>query len=256
MFTGWDGAVYVNEEVTRRPTNPGRAAVLAVAFLAVIYTFATVGLQGVVSPGKLQANSASELVYIAQALGGGGWAKVMALGLTLSVIASTLAGIVLTARIVYGMARRQVLPAFLGQVSRRFATPVAASIVIGLLIVALTWVYLLATSVQDSFNDVVAITGVLFAVFYILTALATIAYYRRRVAASVGDALTLGVLPVAASVLLGWIVVKSLGPAPAAELWSLAGVVAAGVVLMFAARFVLRSPFFQAGLESEGQPEG
>ena len=254
MFTGWDGTVYVNEEVTRRHTNPGRAAVLAVAFLAVIYTFSTVGLQGAVSPGKLQANSASALVYIAQALGGGGWAKVMALGLALSVIASTLAGIVLTARIVYGMARERVLPPFLGQVSRRFATPVAASVIIGLLIVALTWVYLLATSVQDSYNDVVAITGVLFAVFYILTALATIAYYRRRVVASVWDALTLGVLPVAAAVFLGWIVVKSLGPAPAAELWSLAGVVVAGLVLMLAARFVLRAPFFQARLESEGQP--
>ena len=35
-----------------------------------IYTLATVGLQGVVSPAKLQANAASALVYIAQALGG------------------------------------------------------------------------------------------------------------------------------------------------------------------------------------------
>jgi amino acid transporter len=251
MFTGWDGTVYVNEETTRRHVNPGRAAVLAVILLAVIYTFATVGLQGAVSPGRMQANSTDALVYIAQSLGGGGWAKVMALGLALSVIASTGAGIVLTARIVYGMARQRVLPGFLAGVSRRFATPVAASVVIGLLIVALTWVYLLATSVQDSFNNVVAVTGVLFAVFYILTALATIAYYRRRVIRSVWDGLTLGFLPVAAAAFLGWIVVKSLGPAPAAEIWSVAGVVAGGLALMLVARFVLRSPFFQAERESE-----
>jgi amino acid transporter len=251
MFTGWDGTVYVNEETTRRHVNPGRAAVLAVILLAVIYTFATVGLQGAVSPGRMRANSTDALVYIAQSLGGGGWAKVMALGLALSVIASTGAGIVLTARIVYGMARRRVLPGFLAQVSRRFATPVAASVVIGLLIVALTWVYLLAASVQDSFDDVVAVTGVLFAVFYILTALATIAYYRRRVVRSVRDGLTLGFLPVAAAAFLGWIVVKSLGPAPAAEIWSVAGVLAGGLALMLVARFVLRSPFFQAERESE-----
>jgi amino acid transporter len=160
MYTGWDGTVYVNEETTRRRINPGQAAVLAVVILAVIYTFATVGLQGAVAPARLQKNSASALVYVAQALGGPGWAKVMALGLALSVVASTGAGIVLTARIIYGMARQGVLPAFLGQVSRRFAT--------------------------------------------------------------------------------------------AAELWSLAGVVVTGVVLMLAARFVLRSPFFGVPRESDG----
>jgi len=41
----------------------------------VIYTLATVGLQGVVSPAKLHLNAASALVYVAQALGGSGWAR-------------------------------------------------------------------------------------------------------------------------------------------------------------------------------------
>jgi amino acid transporter len=59
MFTGWDGTLYVNEEVRHRRINPGRAAILAVCFLAVIYTLSIVGLQGVVSPAKLQASSAS-----------------------------------------------------------------------------------------------------------------------------------------------------------------------------------------------------
>ena len=98
MFTGWDGAIYVNEETTRRRINPGKAVLIAVALLAVIYTLATVGLQGVVSPARLQANAASALVYIAQSLGGGGWGKVMALSVALSAIASTGAGIVITAR--------------------------------------------------------------------------------------------------------------------------------------------------------------
>jgi len=155
MFTGWDGAIYVNEETTRRHTNPGKAVMIAVALLAVIYTLATVGLQGVVSPAKLQANSASALVYIAQALGGDGWGKVMALSVALSAIASTGAGIVIAARIVYGMAGQRVLPAFLGTVSRRFATPAAASVVVGAFVIAITWVYLLATSVQTAFTDVV-----------------------------------------------------------------------------------------------------
>ena len=250
IFTGWDGTLYVNEEVRHRRRNPGRAAIIAVLLLAVVYTVSMVGLQGVVSPAKLQANSASALVYVAQAMGGSGWAKVMAFGLALSVIATTGAGIVLTARIVYGMAGYRVLPEFLANVSRRFKTPVAASVIVGVLIIALAWVYLLTTSVQGAFDNVVAVTGLLFGIFYILTALATITYYRRRLARP-ADALLLGILPLAAAGFLGWVVVKSLIAAPAPQLWSLAGVVGVGLVLMLVARFVLRSEFFGIPRERE-----
>jgi amino acid transporter len=243
-FTGWDGTLYVNEEVKHRRVNPGRAAVVAVALLGVLYTLSVVGLQGVVSPARLQAHSASALVYVAGALGGSGGSQVMALALALSVIATTGTGIVLTARIVYGMASYRALPPFLGTISWRYATPVAASIAVGLLMLGLAWVYLLATTVQNAFNDVVAVAGVLFAVFYVLTALATIVYYRRRVLAGVWDALVLGVLPLAAAAFLVWVIAKSVQAAPAGQVWSLAGILIAGVAAMLAARFALRSSFF------------
>jgi amino acid transporter len=250
VYGGWDGTLYVNEEVKHRRINPGRAAILAVALLAVIYTLAQVGLQGVVSPAKLQANSASALVYVANALGGGFWAKAMALSIALSVIATTGTGIVLSSRIAYGMASYRALPEFLANVSRRFATPVAASIIVGFLLIALTWVYLLATSVQNAFNNVIDVTGLLFAIFYILTALATIVYYRRRVVSSFWDAVSLGILPLGAAGFLGWMFVKSVQSAAGAERWSLIGIIAAGLVLMFSARFILQSPFFQIKRES------
>jgi amino acid transporter len=255
MFTGWDGAIYVNEETQRRRINPGRAVLIAVALLAVVYFVATVGLQGVVSPKALQANAAAAPVFVAQTIGGSGWAKVMALSIALSAIASTGAGIVVTARIVMDMAKRRVLPPGLGAISRRFSTPAVASIVVGLLVVILTWVYLLATSVENAFDDVVAITGLLFSVFYILTAVATIVYYRRRLAANPKDGLMLGVLPIASAAFLAWIVVKSLQEAPASQRWSMLGIVLAGVVLMFVARFVLRSDFFGIARETGPREE-
>jgi amino acid transporter len=252
VYGGWDGTLYVNEEVRHRRANPGRAAILAVALLAVIYTLAQIGFQGVLSPGQLNRSSANgtALVDVAQALGGGGWAKAMAASIALSVIATTGTGIVLSARIVYGMASYRALPEFLSNVSRRFATPVAASVIVGLLIVVVSVVYYLATSVQNAFFDVIDVTGLLFSIFYIMTALAAIAYYRRRVLASFRDALILGVLPLGAAGFLGWILVKSLLAAPAPQVWSLAGIVAVGIALLFTARFWLRSPFFRIERES------
>ncbi len=251
VYGGWDGALYVNEEVKRRSINPGRAAILAVGLLAVIYTLAQVGLQGLVSPSRLHAHSASALVYVAQAAGGGFWAKMMALSIALSVIATTGTGIVLSSRIAYGMASYRALPGFLSNVSRRFQTPVAASVVVALLLIALTWIYLLVTSVQNAFLNVIDLTGLLFAIFYILTAVATIVYYRRRVLGGVRDFLVLGALPLGAAGFLGWMIAMSLRSAPAPEVWSLAGIVGAGLLLMLFARFALHSVFFGIRRESD-----
>jgi amino acid transporter len=251
IYAGWEGTLYVNEEVKHRHRNPGRAAIIAVILLTVIYIVSMVGLQGVVSPARLQAHSTTALVYAAQALGGASWARAMAFALALSVIACTLTGIVLGARIVYGMASHRTLPVFLANVSPRFRTPVGASLVVGLLVIVLTAVYLLATSVQDAFSAVVAVDGLLFASFYILTAVATIVYYRRRCFSNAWDSIVLGILPLASAIFLTWIVVKSVAAAPASEKWSIVGIVVAGLVLMLAARFVLRSSFFQTPRERD-----
>jgi amino acid transporter len=120
MYSGWDGTLYVNEEVRHRRESPGKAAIGAVMISMLLFVLAQVGLQGVVSPASLQKNSASGLVYVATAAGGSPAGKAAALALALSVIAATGAGILLTARIVYGMASRNVLPGFLADVSHAF----------------------------------------------------------------------------------------------------------------------------------------
>jgi amino acid transporter len=250
MYTGWDATVYVNEETKRRSVNPGRAAVLAVLLLAIMFTIPEVGLQGVVSPAKLQLNSSDALVYVAQAMGGGGWAKVMALALALSVIASTGTGIVVLGRMVYGMARRRVLPPLLSIVNPRFSTPAIATLIIGVILIAATWAYLLSTSIANVFSDVIDVTGLLYAGFYILTAISAMVYFRRRIVSNAADLVLVGILPLGAAAFLVWLVIKSLLAAPAPQLWSVAVVVVSGVVLMFVARYVLRSPFFQIPRES------
>jgi len=253
-YSGWDGTVYVNEEVKHRRLNPGRAAILAVLILTGLYVLVITGLQGVVSPARLQAHATTALTYTAQAIAGPGAARVMAFALALSVIAATGTSIVLTARIIYGMASYRALPGRLANVSARFATPVNASLLTGFLIIALTWVYLLATSVQGAFTAVVNVSGLLFAVFYVLTALATLAYYRRRILASPVDAITLGVLPLAAAAFLGWVLARSVLTAPASQNWSLVGVLVTGIALMVFARFGLRSVFFSVRRESDPGP--
>jgi len=251
VIAGWDGTMYVNEEVRHRRVAPGRAAIWAAALLAVLYTLIQVGLQGTVSPKNLQLHSTSVLVYTVQAFGGTGWGRVMAIAIALSVIATTGVGIVLTARIMYGMATWRALPPFLANVSPRRNTPVAASILTGALLLALIAAYLIGTSLQNAFEDLLLISSWLTVGFYMLTALAMTTYYRRQVFARFQTALTVGLLPLASVVFLGWVLERSIQAAPLAQKWSLVGLLAVGVALMFTARFVWKSSFFSLSRESE-----
>src|SRR5262249_56888387 len=124
--------------------------------LAIIYTLAQVGMQGVLSPGRLSAtaNAGTTLVVVAHALGGGFWAKAMALSIALSVVATTGTGIVLGARLVYGMASYRALPGFLRNVSRRDATAAYASILVGVLVIGLSAVYYLPTTLHPPLQHV------------------------------------------------------------------------------------------------------
>jgi amino acid transporter len=251
VIAGWDGTMYVNEEVKHRRIAPGKAAIWAAALLAVLYTLIQVGLQGTVSPKNLQANSTSVLVYAVQAFGGSGWGRVMATAIALSVIATTGVGIVLTARIMYGMASWRALPPFLANISRRYNTPVAASVLTGVLLLGLVAAYIIGTSLQNAFDDLLYISSWLTVGFYMLTALAMTTYYRRQVFASLRNAISVGLLPLASVVFLGWVLVRSIQAAPLAQKWTLVGVMAVGLALMFAARFVWQSSFFSLRRESE-----
>jgi amino acid transporter len=256
MYTGWDATVYVNEETKQRRSNPGRAAILAVVFLMIIFTVSELGLQGVVSPAKLQANSSSALVYVAQALGGGGWSKVMALALALSVIASTIVGVAALARMIYGMARYRVLPPWLASVSQRFSTPAIATILVGLILTVVTWVYLLSSSIANAFTQLIDVTGLLYAIFYVVTAISAMVYYRRQIARRPADLVMVGILPLGAVAFLVWLLIKSLLAAPAPQVWSVVGVILSGVVVMLITRFTLKAPFFQTPRESAADVGG
>jgi hypothetical protein len=130
---------------------------------------------------------------------------------------------------------------------------VASSVVVGVLIAAISAVYLLATSVQSAFDNVIAILGALLAILYILTTLAALTYYRRQIIASWRDAIVVGVLPLGAAGFLGYILYRTLSSAwdsSQAQVWTLVGIIAAGLVVMLIARFGLRSVFFRLPRES------
>lgn len=102
------------------------------------------------------------------------------------------------------------------------------------------------------FSDVVSLAGLLAAAFDILTALATVAYYRQRIISSFIDAITIGILPIGAEAFLIWIMVESIQGESAGQKWALIGILGVGILVMLAVRVIMCPQFFQLPTEEWG----
>ena len=113
MYSGWDAAIYVNEETTDRVNSPGKAALASVAMLAVVYSITTFAFQSVLSPDDLQAHAGNALSAIGARLLHKPWDLVMALAVLTGTLASLQAAVVSAARVGFAMSRDRVMPAVL-----------------------------------------------------------------------------------------------------------------------------------------------
>jgi amino acid transporter len=254
MFSGWDTSVYVNEETRQSRVNPGRAVVVGVITLGVMYTFFTFAFQGGVTQKALAANGADALAYIVRSVAGSPWDKVMIVAVLLSIVGATQTALVAGARIAFAMGQDKVLPSALGKSHPRHRTPAVATVVFAVLTLAVTWVYTLSSSsVEGTFTNVVSSVGLMFALFYAATGIAMAVYYRRLAVRGVGAFLQVALVPLASAVFLIWVAFKSvpgLGGWNGTVMHYLYIMIAVGIIFLLVARFIGRSPYFAEPLEA------
>jgi amino acid transporter len=245
LYIGWDAPMYINEESKHRRANPGKAVLIAVGILGPIYAWLFLSLQGVVSPARLQAHADNALPYIAQALVGHSWSRVMVLAIVLSVLGTAQATIVATSRVTYAMGTDRLLPAVFGTVHERFRTPLFASCFWGGLTIVIADLCVLWSSLSSAFDVVLNSAAVAFAVFWTFTALATSWYYRRRLLRSVGDFLLVGILPLFAAATFIWLLYQQIPQFALNARVTLIVIGAIGLVAMAISRYVFHAPFFE-----------
>jgi len=245
LFAGWDASIYLNEETERPERNPGKAVIMAVLILGAFYSLMVLSFQGAAPASEIGAHSDAALGYIAHTLVGSPWDKLMSFAVVLSILGTTQAFLVVTARIAYAMGSDRVLPPVFGRVSPKYRTPVFGTVLFGTLAVAMLWIYVFSSSVGDAFATVVGTAGVLYALFYAFTGIATSWYHRRLLARSPKDALTVGVLPLCAAAVLVWVAVKSIADFDGTAMSTIVVIGITGLLMMVVAAAVYRSPFFK-----------
>jgi amino acid transporter len=253
LYSGWDTGILLNEETSDSREKPGNSVVTSVIVLALMYAFLTFALQGAVHTNQLEA-APNALSYIAQVVSGSALAKYMILAVALSALGSTLASLVSGVRVTFAMAADRVLPHIFAKTNPRFHTPVVATVVIGVIAAIGVWLYTFGSgSVQDSFDTVVSVDGLLFALFYALTGIATAVYFRKLAMRSAWNFILVAVFPLAATAFLAYIMYRSvagLGGWTGRDLVSLYVMLGIGAVILLYVRFWGRSDYFRRPRET------
>ena len=236
MYSGWDAAIYVNEETRDRANNPGRAAIASVAMLAAIYSLATVSFQAVLSPDELQAHAGDALAAVSDRLLHGPWGALMALVVLLGTLATLQAAVVSAARMGLAMSRDRVMPAFFGRLREGGSTPWAATLTMSAVNLALLALALATTTTGAALTNAASSLGVISIIFYGITAAAALRQRRDVLEANRSDLILGGLFPLIGVLFSVFVLVGSLvtGAVSAAVVaYGLGSIAVGGVAALF-----------------------
>jgi amino acid transporter len=207
FFWGWDTAANVNEETKDADTAPGQAGILSMFILLFIFLLAIVAIQMFLSQSALNDpnNQGDILYYFAQQLSGTPLAYLMVLAVLSSTIATTQTTLLPSSRLTFSMARDGVFPKAFGTVHRSWQTPWVGTIATSIAAVVVIVLTVTVDSVNTLFGKLILDIGLLVAIYYGVTGLASFWAFRRVLLTSASLFLFAGVLPLLGGLFLFYI---------------------------------------------------
>jgi amino acid transporter len=245
MYSGWDAAIYVNEETTDRVNNPGRAAVASVVMLAVMYSLTTFAFQGVLSPEELQSHAGNALSAVTGRLLPSPWDRIMALVVLLGTLASLQSAVVSATRVGVAMSRDRVMPSYFREL-RRGSSPWAATLTMSALNLVLLGLALGTTSVAAALTNAASSLGLISIVFYGITAAAALWQQRGTLLESRNNLIFGGVLPFIGAAFSMWVLIEAVYTGAVSQtvmLYGLGSIGLGAMVAIFLHR-IQRNEFF------------
>ena len=207
IYWGWDTTLSVNEETESSSVMPGLAALTSTIALVTIYVLVSIAGVGVHGPEFLSAHSDDVLSALGTAVLAPPWDRLLIFAVLTSALASTQTTILPTTRTVLSMAAHGAIPPYFARIEPRFQTPSTATIWMG--VCSIAWYTGLSLVSENVLLDSVASLGLMIALYYALTGLACVWFYRREVLTSARKALLIGVVPLTGTVIMLAVLVRS-----------------------------------------------
>jgi amino acid transporter len=203
FYWGWDTAATVNEETEDSTENPGRAGIIGMFLLLLLFLLAATSVQMVLTPKELQANAATTLTAFADKLVGNQWGSLAILAFLSSTIATLQTTLLPSARTAYSMARDGMLGRIWATIDPRWNTPAIGTIVMGVISALLALGSLaLGSSLGAVVTAGVTSIGLLVAFYYGLVGISCAVYYRNALTRNAKGFIFAGVVPVVSALVL------------------------------------------------------
>ncbi|MGD0555083.1 MAG: APC family permease [Streptosporangiaceae bacterium] len=248
LLGGWDSPIYLGDE-QKRQRDPGRSVLISITFCTLWVVFLFVCLQGLAPSSAITANASNVLPYLAGRLGPKAFSDLVALAVIASFATTIQSQIVDGSRIMFGLSRDGTAPKRLANVNRRFGTPVAGLIVMGVIPVIALLLYLASSSLEKTIVYIDSTGGLLFAGYYVVISLYSIWYYRSVLFKDIREFLLGLLLPLIGAATLIYVIVKSM-PGTATPVRILALVLfLVGIPLAFLSKAITKAPFFRTRRE-------
>jgi amino acid transporter len=203
FYWGWDTAATVNEETEDSTENPGRAGIIGMFLLLLLFLVAATSVQMVLTPKELQDNASTTLTAFADKMVGNQWGSLAILAFLSSTIATLQTTLLPSARTAYSMARDGMLGRIWSTIDPRWDTPAIGTIVMGVISALLALGSLaLGSSLGAVVTAGVTSIGLLVAFYYGLVGISCAVYYRNALTSNVKGLIFAGVVPVVSALVL------------------------------------------------------
>lgn len=187
MFWGWDVVLTMNEEAKDPERTPGRASVLTILAIIVIYlsvTLATLSFAGVGETGLGAGNPENQESIFAVLAGPimGPFALLMSIAILSSSAASLQSTMVSPSRTLLAMGHYGALPKAFSRISPRFKSPSVATLASA--VTAIVFYVVMRLISENALWDTITALGLMVCFYYGVTGIAAVWYFRHSLFSS------------------------------------------------------------------------
>jgi amino acid transporter len=202
FYWGWDTAANLNEETEGSTENPGRAGILGMVMLLVLFLLAAISIQQVLTPDEIQANPSSTLTAFADKLVGPHWGSLAILAFLSSTVATLQTTLLPSVRTAFSMGRDGMLGRVWGVVHPKWQTPWIGTLLMGGISAVIAIVSVKLGGLNAIVASGVTSIGLLVAAYYGLVGISCAVYYRHALTTSVRAFVLAGLFPLLSALTL------------------------------------------------------
>ena len=202
FYWGWDTAANLNEESDDSTENPGRAGIIGMFLLLVLFLIAAISIQEVVTPAELQANGSTTLTFFADKLVGQQWGSLAVLAFLSSTVATLQTTLLPSVRTAFSMGRDHMLGPVWAVVHPVWRTPWLGTLIMGAISAVLALASLKLGGLNEIIVGAVTFIGLLVLIYYGVVGLSCAVYYRRALTNNIKGFVFAGAIPLLSALAL------------------------------------------------------